>query len=286
MKSNPVLSKTVLVTGCSTGIGLATARLLRDKGWNVIPTARKAEDVDRLHKEGFTPLMLDIADGESVRRAAEEALRMTGGALGALVNNAGFGQPGAIEDLTRDAMRYQFEVNVFGLQELTNRLMPVFHKQGYGRIVNISSVLGRITIPFMGIYSASKHALESMSDAMRVELTGTGIAVSIVEPGPIKTDFGKNALARSKEQLPRVESRFKEQYKQKALEREKEQDKPHLFALPPEAVALKILHALESPRPRRRYAVTFVAHVGAFMRRFLPDALMDILMGVKMRKSE
>lgn len=281
MKANPVVSKTVLVTGCSSGIGLSAAQMLRQHGWNVLPTARKEEDLQRLRDEGFTPIPLDVSREDSVAKAVEETLRLTGGTLGALVNNAGFGQPGAMEDLTRNAMRYQFEVNVFGLQDLSNRLLPVFHKQGYGRIVNISSVLGRITIPFMGIYCASKYAVEAMSDVLRVELKGTGISVSIVEPGPIETSFGKNAVERGKSQLSQVQSRFSERYQHRVHGSERGKTAP--FTLPPEAVACKIVHALESPRPRRRYPVTFVAHAGSFMRRFFPDAWMDAMMGARMR---
>lgn len=280
MKYPPVASKNALVTGCSSGIGPATARRLRERGWNVLPTARKPDDLERLRGEGFEPVELDVADSASVQRAADEALRRFEDRPGAIVNNAGFGQPGAIEDLPREAMRYQFEVNVLGLQELTNRFIPVFRRQGHGRIVNVSSVLGRMTIPLMGIYCASKHALESMSDALRVELRGTGVAVSIIEPGPITTAFRDNSAESVQGRMDAVkDSVFREHYEMR-LRREGEDEKfSRKFSLPPEAVAAKILHALESPRPRRRYPVTVIAWLGEFLHRCAPDAFMDWAMG-------
>jgi short-subunit dehydrogenase len=196
-----------------------------------------------------------------------------------LVNNAGYGQPGAMEDMTRDAMREQFEVNVFGLQELTNQLVPAFRRQGYGRIVNVSSVLGRISIPFSGLYSASKFAVEAMSDAMRIELWNSGVAVSLVEPGPIETAFRKTSkeLARS-QQEHFGRSHFEKHYREHVKEEKTEDKFTHVFTLPPEAVARKILHALESPRPRRRYPVTAVAYMIEFLRWFVPDGMIDRVM--------
>ena len=283
MKIPPVAVKTVLVTGCSTGIGFATARVLREHGWTVVPTARKSEDLDKLRAAGFGPIELEISDSTSVRRVAEEVLRAFGGQLGAIVGNAGFGQPGAIEDLTRDAMRYQFEVNVFGLQELTNCFVPVFRKQGYGRIVNVSSVLGRITIPFMGIYAASKYAVEAISDAQRVELRGSGVMVSVVEPGPIQTAFRKNSVERARAQVGLIKSVFDARYRKQVSGDDPEEKFTDRFAKPPEAVAFKILHALESSRPRTRYPVTVPAYAGSFMRRFAPDWFMDRAMSARMK---
>jgi len=282
MKIPPVAMKTVLVTGCSTGIGFATARVLREHGWNVIPTARKAEDLEKLRQAGFGPIELEIADSASIRRVVEEVLRVFGGGLGALVNNAGFGQPGAVEDLTREAMRYQFEVNVFGLQELTNCFIPVFRKQGYGRIVNVSSVLGRITIPFMGIYSASKYAVEALSDTQRVELRGSGVMVSIIEPGPIRTAFHRNTVERARAQISQVKSVFESRYRRQ-VSGDPEEKLTDRFARPPEDVAFKILHALESSRPRTRYPVTLPAYAGSLMRRFAPDWFMDWAMSGRMK---
>jgi NAD(P)-dependent dehydrogenase (short-subunit alcohol dehydrogenase family) len=274
-----VVSKSVLVTGCSSGIGLAAARLLRDRGWAVLPTARKPEDRDRLSADGFNPVQLDMTDSAAIQQTANDVLRLLGGNLGALVNNAGYGQPGAMEDLTREAMREQFEVNVFGLQELTNQLVPAFRRQGYGRIVNVSSVLGRLSIPFMGIYSASKHAVEAMSDAMRVELWNSGVAVSLIEPGPIETEFRKTSKDWALSQQEHfARSHFEKYYREKIGGAKTKKKSTHILMASPEAVARKIRRALESPRPRRRYPVTAIAYTIEFMRRFVPDGLIDRIM--------
>jgi short-subunit dehydrogenase len=213
-----------------------------------------------------------------VADAARETLRRFGDGLGALVNNAGFGQPGAVEDLSRETMRAQFEVNVFGLQDLTKRLLPTMRHQGWGRIVNISSVVGRVALPFMGIYSASKFAVEALSDAMRVELHDSGVAVSVVEPGPIETSFGANAVTSGKANLDPERSVFGAAYRQR-LDRVATRNKhKEAFRLPPDAVARAVQHALESSHPRRRYAVTIPAHLGAFLARFAPDAVVDRLL--------
>lgn len=278
MKHPAVDNKTVFVTGCSSGIGLATAEMLRENGWTVFPTARKSADLESLREAGFDAVELDVASSESVESAVAIVLEKTGGQLGAVVNNAGFGMPGAIEDLTRDAMRYQFEVNLFGLQELTNRLIPVFRKQGYGRIVNVSSVVGRLSLPFMGIYSASKFALEAVSDALRVELSLDGIGVSLVEPGPIQTSFSTNCAGQGEQKLDTAGSQFGAAYKQYFAKRHNGGMSEDRFRLPPEAVAEKIFHALESPRPKIRYCVTIPAYLGSWAARFVPAGLIDRLM--------
>ncbi len=283
--SLPDVPRTVVVTGCSSGIGLATARLLRTRGWTVLPTARKPADLDMLKGEGFDPVDIDVADGASTARAADEILARTGGVVGALVNNAGFAQPGAMEDLTRDALRRQFEVNVFGLQDLTNRLLPGMLKQKAGRIVNVSSVVGRVALPFLGIYSATKFAVEAMSDSMRVELVDTGVFVSLIEPGPIITAFRTNAVQAAEGHAAPEGSRFKAYYEKELVRRRKSQKKVNWINRPPEDVAIKIAHALESSWPCRRYPVTILAHVGALLRRFAPDALMDWSMAKDVRKN-
>ena len=284
MKRPPVQARSVIITGCSSGIGLATARMLRDRGWTVVATARKAADLDMLRADRFDPVALDIADASSVAAAAPEALAKAGGVLGGLVNNAGFGQAGAVEDLSRDMLRQQFEVNLFGMQDFTNRLIPQLRRQGWGRIVNISSVLGRVTIPFNGAYSATKYAMESLSDALRMELSGSGIGVSIVEPGPIVTAFRRNAASRAQEALQGAETRYRSYYEHEIQRRLHQNKKPDLFTRPPEAVAEKIVHALESPRPRRRYCVTIPAHLGAFLARFAPAAVVDWAMSRRMAR--
>lgn len=278
MKAKPVDNRSVLVTGCSSGIGLATAELLRDKGWNVFPTARKVEDLDMLESRGFSPIQLDLTSTVSVEATVDQVLHTNGGRLGALVNNAGFGMPGAIQDLPRDAMRQQFEVNLFGLQELTNRLIPVFREQGYGRIVNVSSVVGRIALPFMGIYSASKFALEAISDVQRIELSPDSIAVSLVEPGPIETRFSTNCAGEGELALDTDQSRFGASYKRYFDKRRSGGMSEDRFRLSPGAVAVKILHALESPRPKIRYCVTLPAYLGSLAARFVPAGMIDRLL--------
>ncbi|MDD2237940.1 MAG: SDR family NAD(P)-dependent oxidoreductase [Kiritimatiellae bacterium] len=277
--------KTVLVTGCSSGIGLATACLLKQRGWQVIPTARKEGDLHRLSAEGFSPLALDMNDSASIRAAVQDVLERFAGWLGALVNNAGYGQPGAMEDLTRDAMRAQFETNLFGLQELTNGFIPVFRKQGYGRIVNVSSVVGRVALPFMGIYSASKFAVEAISDVMRVELDGSGIAVCLIEPGPIATSFGDTAAQEGRSGLDMERSFFEKVYRKRlARGPERSHTMNDYFRKPPEAVAEKILRCLESAHPPKRSCVTIPAHLGAFLRRFAPAGLVDGIFIRSLRK--
>ena len=284
MKVPTIENKSVLVTGCSSGIGLATADLLRSKGWRVFPTARRAEDLEALRQVGFEAVELDVTSSESIAAAVEAVLEKTGGMLGAVVNNAGFGMPGAVEDLSREAMRHQFEVNLFGLQELTNKLIPVFREQGYGRIVNVSSVVGRIALPFMGIYSASKFALEAVSDVLRVELSQDLINVSLVEPGPISTRFSTNCAGQGEEKLDTEGSRFGAAYKLYFDKRRNGGMGEDRFRLPPEAVAKKILHALESPRPKIRYRVTIPAYFGDWAARFLPASLIDRIMVARVKK--
>jgi short-subunit dehydrogenase len=286
MKYPDINPKTVLVTGCSSGIGLATARLLRERGWQVAPTARKVADLEMLRAEGFDPVALDVADSTSIADAANVVLKRFGGQLGALVNNAGFGLTSAIEDAPRAMLRDIFEVNVFGLQELTNRFIPLFRKQGYGRIVNISSVVGEISLPFAGIYSASKFAVEALSDALRRELFDSGVAVSIIQPGPIETKFSENLAHRTERYGLNPESPFTEFYREAVETRKtgKAHRTAEAFMKPPEAVAEKIFRCLESPRPPIRARVTAVACFGAFVRRALPAALIDAAMIAGLKK--
>jgi NAD(P)-dependent dehydrogenase (short-subunit alcohol dehydrogenase family) len=279
----PVKNRKVLVTGCSSGIGRATALLLRDRGWKVVPTARQEEDIERLRSEGFNPVVLDLVDPDAVKRAVGETLELFEGAIGALVNNAGFAQFGAVEDVSRGDLRRQFEVNLFGMQELTNRFIPLFREQGWGRIVNVSSVYGRVTAPMVGIYCASKHAMESLSDAMRMELRGSGVALSLIEPGAIRTEFRRHAAEQAERSLDLQATRFKRRYSHIIKRKQERLNKPSRFSLPPEAVAKKIRHALESRRPKARYCVTIPAHVAAFMRRVAPTSLIDRILGSSVR---
>ncbi len=281
MKLPLVQHKTVLITGCSTGIGATTALILKERGWQVIPTARKEEDLESLTRVGFQPVKMDMADPDSVAAGCKAALDQTNGQLSALVNNAGFGQSGALEDLSREHIRYQFEVNVFGLQDLTNRLIPTFRQQGYGRIVHISSVVGRLSVPFLGTYSASKFAVEALADAQRVEMHGSGVGVILVEPGPIITEFRRNAARRAAETLKLNDSPNGQLYREELDRRAAQQKSPNWINKSPEDVADKIVHALESPRPKRRYAITIPAYAGEFLRRFVPVPIIDGLLARK-----
>ena len=281
-----VTNKTVLITGCSSGIGLATSRLLRDRGWQVVPTARKPEDLNMLRAENFEPIQLDVTDSASIADASNAVLSRFDGQLGALVNNAGFGLTTAMEDCSRDMLRAVFEVNLFGLQELTNRFIPIFRKQGSGRIVNISSVLGEISIPFTGPYCAAKAALEAATDSMRAELFDSGIGVSLIQPGPIDTKFSKNLARRTDRFESNPNSVFTAFYKE-AIETRKNGTAGRTaeeFMKPPEAVAEKIFHCLEKRRPPIRARITAVAYFGAFASRFLPAGLIDSITMSKLRK--
>ena len=193
--------RSILITGCSSGIGYGVARGLKQRGYRVFATARKQEDVQRLRAEGLESLQLDVADPASIRSAASRVLSETGDRLYALFNNAGYGQPGAVEDLDRDTLRKQFETNLFGAHELTSLVLPAMRRRGEGRIIQNSSVLGLVTLKYRGAYNASKFALEGLTDTLRLELKGTGIRVSLIEPGPIASDFRKNAYRAFKENL-------------------------------------------------------------------------------------
>jgi len=270
--------KSVLITGCSSGIGLCAAERLAKRGFRVFATARQAKDVEMLAARGLESLQLDIADSASIQRAVDEVLHRTGGTLYALFNNAGYGQPGAVEDLRREVLREQFETNVFGTVELTNRLIPVMRAQGGGRIVINSSILGYIALPFRGAYNASKYALEGIADTLRLELRGSGIHVSLIEPGPITSRFRANAHEMFRQRVNAEASFFRDTYR--AMEKRLTKPGPAApFTLPPEAVLEKVIHALESGRPRIRYPVTFPAHLFAVLKRLLSGAALDKVLG-------
>ncbi|MEZ5775170.1 MAG: SDR family NAD(P)-dependent oxidoreductase [Hyphomicrobiaceae bacterium] len=267
--------RTILVTGCSSGIGLASARLLKGRGWRVLATARTAGDLDRLEREGLVALPLELMDGRSVAALAERALEIGEGRLDALFNNAAYGQPGAVEDLTGEVLRAQFEANLFSWHELTRRILPAMRKAGQGRIVQCSSVLGFISPPYRGAYNASKHALEALTEAMRYELslTAPGIKVSLIEPGPIDTRFLEHAIAAFRSNVPIEGSAHRAEYERRLAAMQAGGKRG--FKLPPEAVAAKVVHAVESARPKVRYKVTIPTHMAALGRRFLPQPLYD-----------
>lgn len=266
--------KTILITGCSTGIGFSTANALHKRGYRVFATARKKEDVTRLHEMGLESLQLDLADTLSIKNAVKEILNRTGGTLDALFNNGAYGQAGALEDISRNTLKEQFETNVFGWHELTNLILPVMHKQGHGRIIQNSSVLGIIALKFRGAYVASKFAIEGLSDTLRQELSNTNIHVSLIEPGPIESQFRANSFLAYKKNIKKENSRYKENYI--AMEKRLETIGAAVpFTLPAEAVVKKVIHALESKKPRAHYYVTFPTYLFGYLKRIFPARLMD-----------
>ncbi len=270
-------AKTILITGCSSGIGYDAAVALKKRGHQVIASARNPNDVNRLTEQGLTCLQLDLADSDSIKQAVAQMLKLTGGRCDALFNNGAFGQPGAVEDLSRDILRYQFETNLFGTHELTNLLIPVMREQGQGRIIYNSSVLGLVAMRYRGAYNASKFALEGLADTLRLELHGTGIYISLIEPGPILTNFRQNSFALYKKNIDAEHSVHKASY-QSMEERLQKEGEAVIFTLPANAVTEKVIHALEAKRPKIRYYVTFPTYLFAALKRILPMSWLDNLL--------
>ena len=275
--TSPSNQKSVLITGCSTGIGYCVANGLRQRGYRVFATARRKESVKTLTDEGFESLLLDLDDSDSIRQAVDEILDRTDGELYGLFNNGAFGLAGAVEDLSRDAIRAQFETNFFGWLELTNLLIPVMRKQGFGRIIQNSSVLGIVALQFRGAYNASKYAIEGLSDTLRLELRNTNIHVSLVEPGPILSQFRSNSVRAMQEYIDIENSVYSTKYK-KVLNRLNTVGPAVPFTLPPEAVLDKVIHALESKKPRARYYVTFPTYLFGYLKRLLSTRQLDSLL--------
>ncbi|RDB43261.1 short-chain dehydrogenase [Halomonas sp. DQ26W] len=264
----------ILITGCSSGIGHAAAQALTQKGWRVFATVRRDQDVTRLLEEGFEALLLDLASSNSIAAAVDEVLRRTNGRLDALFNNGAYGQPGAVEDLSRSVLREQLETNLLGTHELTTRIIPVMREQGAGRIVQNSSVLGFTALPYRGAYVCSKFALEGLTDTLRQELYGTGIHVSLLEPGPIASRFRENAYRAFRDNIDAATSYHAVTYC--ALEAHLAGEGPSApFTLEADAVIRKLIHALESRRPRARYGITVPTHLFAALKRILTTRAMD-----------
>lgn len=265
--------KTVLITGCSSGIGRCLAVGLHARGYRVFAAVRQPADLPAIEALGMEALLLDLRESASIAQAVDSVVARTGGRLYALINNGAYGQPGAVEDLTRAALRAQFETNLFGTQELTNRVIPLFRAQGGGRIIQISSVLGIVALAYRGAYTASKFALEALSDTLRLELAGTNIHVSLIEPGPITSRFRENAHAAFRAHIDRERSPHRDYYAR--VEKRLGGSKPLPFTLPPEAVLDKAIHALEARRPKVRYPVTFPTYLFAALKRVLPFTVLD-----------
>lgn len=271
----------ILITGCSSGIGLDAALELQAKNYLVVASCRNVKDVERLKRLGLHHVVhLDLADSESIQRGLEQTLEITGGQLFALFNNGAFGQPGAVEDLPVAALRQQFEVNLFGTHDLTTRVVKLMLQQGYGRIIQNSSVLGLVAAPFRGAYNASKFALEGLTDTLRMELKDTPLTVSLIEPGPIKSAFRANALKALQENIDIENSRHQKGYEE-AIARLSKVGPASSGTLPASAVVKKLRHALESPRPKPRYYVTWPTYAGGIMKRLLSSRLLDRIMASK-----
>jgi NAD(P)-dependent dehydrogenase (short-subunit alcohol dehydrogenase family) len=268
----------VLITGCSSGIGNDAARTLAARGWRVFATCRKPADCARLEAGGLESFPLDHARSDSISEAVDEAMARCGGRLQGLVLNGAHAMPAAMEDVPRDALREIFETNVFGPFELINLFLPAMRAQRSGRIVNVSSVLGIVAASFRGPYCGTKFAMEGMTDSLRRELIGTGIHVSLLQPGPVTTRIRQNAVPHFERWIDWKASAQRERYQADLIPRlYAEQDKPDRFELPPSACTARIIHALEAPRPRARYRVTTPTHLAEALRRLLPTRLADRL---------
>ena len=267
-------TRSILITGCSSGIGYCVAHGLHKRGWRVFATARKPADVERLVAEGLESLPLDLDDSDSIGSAVTEILARTGNRLDAVFHNGAYSQPGAVEDLSRDVLRRQFETNLFGWHELNNLVLPVMRAQGHGRIIYNSSVLGFVAMRFRGAYNASKFALEGLVDTLRLELRGTDIHAVLIEPGPITSRIRENAWAAYQANIDPVNSAHHEDYR-KLEQRLTTEGAVAPFTLGPEAVLKRVIQALESRRPRDRYRVTFPTHLFAWLKCLLPGRLLD-----------
>ncbi len=269
------MKKTILITGCSSGIGYETALYLHNHGYEVFASARQEKDVKHLRDRGLNALQLDVTDTDSIDRALQTVLQQTGGRLYALFNNAGYGQPGALEDIPSYALREQFETNVIGLHELTRRIIPVMRAQGYGRIIQHSSVLGLISLRFRGAYNASKYAIEGLCDTLRLELTGSNIHVVTLNTGPVHSKFRDNATVKFLENVDVETSFFSDEYKAEVLARKAKKSENDPFTREPVAVIEKVVAALEKPQPKPRYYITSATHILGNLKRVLPTAWLD-----------
>lgn len=268
------MSKAVLITGCSSGIGYAAAHALHQRGYQVIASCRQRHDVERLQSEGLTCIQLDLSDSQSIHDAVQSTLALTQGRLYGLFNNGAYGQPGALEDLPTDALRAQFESNFFGWHQLVQEILPIMRQQGEGRIVQNSSVLGFAAMKYRGAYNASKFALEGWTDTLRLELIGSGIQISLIEPGPIETRFRANALQAFHQWIDTDNSVHQVAYQQQIQRLEKESSN-NAFVLPAEACIPPLIDALEAPRPKIRYRVTRPTKIFAILKRLLPSRWLD-----------
>ena len=269
------MRKSILITGCSSGIGRDASEGLRKRGWRVFASCRKESDCAVLRDEGFESPLIDYADPDSIQAGLDKVLEATGGTLDALFNNGAYALPGAVEDLPREGLAELFETNVFGVHDLTRRVIPVMRGQGHGRIVNCSSVLGLVPAPWRGAYVASKYAMEGLTDTLRLEMRDTGIKVILIEPGPVTSKIRVNSIPHFERWVDWRGSARAEQYETRLLKRLYENRGPDRFELPPEAVTEKLWRALEDPSPRARYFVTTPTYIFGTLRHILPTSWMD-----------
>ena len=267
-------TRSVLITGCSSGIGLDAARGLKARGWRVFATCREEADCARLREEGLESFPLDYADEASIAAAVEEVVTRTGGTLDALYNNGAFACPGAVEDLPRGALRAIFETNLFGYHDLTRLVIPLMRAQGHGRIVNCSSVLGLVAAQWRGAYVATKFAMEGLTDVLRIEMRGTGIDIILIEPGPITSSIREKAIPHFEKWIDWEASPRAADYRA-LLDRLYTSRGPDRFELPASAVTARLIHALETPRPKARYYVTTPTHIAGILRRVMPTRALD-----------
>ncbi len=277
MKHRCLPPSTILITGCSTGIGYQCAQHLHKMGYQVIATCRKEQDVQRLKKEGVCCFQLDLANSNSIQKALAQILEHTNGRIDALFNNGAFGLPGAVEDLSREAMEHQFQTNVFGTQELTNKIIPIMRQQGGGKIIYNSSILGFAAMPYRGAYNASKFAIEGLADTLRLEVKQDNIQVILIEPGPILSEFRNNAFQQFKQWINLEHSAHKQNYV--AMVTRLETVGPSApFTLSPKAVTQSVVHALQSQRAKIRYRVTIPTIAFSVLKRLLPNRWLDALL--------
>ena len=273
-----MVQKSILITGCSSGIGYDAAHGLHARGWRVFATCRKPEDCARLNDEGLESFVLDYEDEESIQTAVAECLTRTGGTLDALYNNGAYAVPGLVQDVPRAAFRAIFEANLFGYFDLINRVLPVMQAQGHGRIINCSSVLGLVGLRVRGSYVATKFALEGLTDVLRLELAGQPIHVILLEPGPVTSKIRQNSVPQFEKWIDWEASAGRAVYEKRVLKRLYEDGGPDAFELPASAVTQKLIHALESPRPRPRYYVTKPTYFMGICRRLLPTRWLDAIL--------
>ncbi len=271
------MQKSILITGCSSGIGLDAARGMKARGWRVFATCRQEADCERLRGEGLESLVLDYADEASIAAAVADVSARTGGRLDVLYNNGAFACPGAVEDLPRGALRAIFEVNLFGYHDLARQVIPMMRAQGHGRIINCSSVLGLVGMKWRGAYVSTKFAMEGLTDVLRIEMKGTGIDVILIEPGPITSRIRENAVPHFEKWIDWEASARAPEYKALLHRLYEAKTKPDRFELPASAVTAKLIHACESRRPRPRYYVTTPTYLMGLARRLLPSRALDWL---------